>query len=79
MAFVVVKYDGRSHITRGTRTLGCVDKGAEIPYQRFRGTYLVPRRMSERANRMGKQYELSGTSWYELVQVGTSWYELVPR
>jgi hypothetical protein len=27
----------------------------------------VPVRMSGRINRMGKQYESSGTSWYELV------------
>jgi precorrin-2 methylase len=31
----------------------------------------VPVRMSERASRMGKQYESSGTSWYELVRAGT--------
>ena len=31
----------------------------------------VPVRMSGRINRMGKQYESSGTSWYELVRAGT--------
>ena len=56
------------------KSVTLLGSGAAIPYQRFRGTYLVPRRMSERANRMGKQYESSGTSWYELVRVGTSWY-----
>ncbi len=39
----------------------------------------VPVRMSERASRMGKQYESSGTSWYKWVRAGTSWYELVRR
>ena len=31
----------------------------------------VPVRMSGRLNRMGKQYESYGTSWYELVRAGT--------
>ena len=57
--------DGGAHAGIGVQQSGTSD---------FVVRTSVPVRMSGRLSRMGKQYESSGTSWYELVCAGTRWY-----